>query len=88
MSERATTNREAGGRGLVPAKSVTKRRDLHNPAGELERFIGICAQARKQLDPENVVANVGKALGGFFEGLDEDSKSMVKDLAGKLRLPK
>lgn len=72
----------------MPAKSITKRRDLHNPAAELGRFIGICAQARKQLDPENAVANIGKAAAGFFEGLDEDAKGLLREVGGKLRLPK
>jgi hypothetical protein len=64
------------------------RPNPHDPAGELKRFIGICAQARKQLDPENLKANVGRALGQFFEGMDEDSKKLVSDVAGMIRRPK
>lgn len=67
---------------------VKTRRNLHNAAGELGRFVSICAQARKQLDPENVKANVGRALEGFFEGLNDDAKLLIVDLGRKLRLPK
>ncbi len=69
-------------------KVVRKWRDLHNAPAELGRFISICAQARMQLDPENIKTNVGRTLGGWLDGLDEDSKSLVRDLGGKLRLPR
>ena len=64
------------------------RPNPHDAVGELKRFIGICANARKQLDPENIKANVGRALGQFFDGMDEDSKKLVSDVAGMIRRPK
>jgi|GEM_PF-5766177 len=75
----------------MPEKTAVKRISRPNPrdpAAELKRFIGICADARKQFDPENIKANVGTALGQFIEGMDEDSKKLVTDVAGMFRRPK
>lgn len=75
----------------MPAKSVRivkTRPNPHDAAGELKRFIGICAQARKQLDPENIKANVGAKLAEFVDGLDQDSKDFLTDVAGVIRRPR
>jgi len=65
--------------------STLRRVNHHDAAGELKRFIGVVADARKQLDPVNIRANVGKALSGFVEDLPEDSRKLVTDLAGIFR---
>jgi hypothetical protein len=71
----------------LPRKRV-QRPNPHDPGAELKRFIGICADMRKQLDPEAIKANVGQALGNFFDGLPEDSKKLVTDVAGMIRRPR
>lgn len=64
-------------------KKVSVRR---NDAGaELKRFIGICADARKQFSPENFRENVGRAVGGFVDSMDEDSKGLVRDVVSIFR---
>jgi hypothetical protein len=77
---------------LPPSRNSSTRRrtkrDLHNPVGELKEFISVCAQARKQLDPENIKANVGRKVSEFFNGLDEDSQGLLRDIAGMIRRPR
>ena len=85
---RSITRRKGLGRVQVPEtlpRKRVQRPNSHDAAGELKRFIGVCADARKQLDPANLKANVGRALGEFFDGLDEDSKKLVTDVAGMFR---
>jgi hypothetical protein len=72
----------------VPEKCPAKRRNPNDPVDAVTHFISACAQTRKQLDPENLKANVGRAVGEFFDGMDEDSKKLVADVAGMFRRPR
>lgn len=74
----------------MPDNSTTIRRPRapKGPFDDLKQFIGVCADARKQLDPENIKANVGRAVGEFLDGMDEDSKALVSDVVGIFRRPR
>ena len=74
----------------MPEKSarIARPNPAKQPFDDLKQFIGICAQARKQMDPERIVANVGQAVSGFIGGLDEDSQGLIRDVVGVIRRPK
>lgn len=68
--------------------AAIRRKAAHGPFDDLKEFIGICAKARKELDPEHIKANVGKKIGDFVDGLDEDSKDFLTDIARRIRRPR
>jgi hypothetical protein len=74
----------------VPDNSTTIRRPRapKGPFDDLKQFIGVCAKARKQLDPETLVENGKRAVGEFLGGMDEDSKALVSDVVGMFRRPR
>lgn len=63
------------------SRRIARPRAPKQPFDDLKQFIGICAQARKQLDPETIKANVGRSAAKFFDSMDEDSKKLVVDVA-------
>ncbi len=71
----------------MPEKTVKTAvaRRQQGVVSDLKDFIAGCAQVRKQFDPENIKANVGRALGEFADGMDEDSKRLVGDVIGIFR---
>jgi hypothetical protein len=74
----------------VPDNSTTIRRPRapKGPFDDLKQFIGICARVRNELDPDRIKTNVGRAMGEFLDGMDEDSKKLVGDVAGMFRRPR
>jgi hypothetical protein len=76
---------KTGPHSLRSSRAVAYKKQ---PFDDLKQFIGICAQARKQLDPETINANVWRAVGEFFDGMNEDSKKLLTDVAGIIRRPK
>ena len=80
--------RKGLGRVQVPENSPAKRRNPNDPVDAVTHFISACAQTRKQLDPENLKANVGRAVAKVWDGLDDDSKQLVNDVAGIFRRAK
>jgi hypothetical protein len=76
---------------MTPPESTRKRvarPNPHDPLGELKRFIGVCADARKNYSPDALKANVGNAVSGFIDGLDDNSKGLVLEVANIFRRPK
>ncbi len=71
----------------MPGKNAVSRPNP-SPFEPLKQFIGVCAKARKDFDPETIKANVGHALGEFLGGMDDDSKALVNDVARLFRRPK
>ena len=64
-------------------KPAVKR--VHPVVRDLKQFLSTCAQLREHAQPENVKANVGRAVGEFVGDLDEGSKNLLADLAGLFR---
>jgi hypothetical protein len=72
----------------VPEKSPAKRHNPNNPVDSITHFISTCAEVRKQLDPEVLKANVGRAVGEVWNGLNADSQQLVNDVIGVIRRPR
>lgn len=72
----------------TPVRKRVSRPNPHNPAAELGRFIGICADARKQLAPENLKRTCATAFADWMGGLDQDSRDLIADIASTLRRPR
>lgn len=70
------------------SRTVSRRREPKGPFDELKQFIGVCAKARREYSPEFFKENVGRKVGEFLNGMDDDSKALVNDVASIFRRPK
>lgn len=67
----------------MSTRNRVERPQPRQPFDDLKEFIGICAQVRNQLNPAALQQRVVEFVGG----MDEDSKNLIRDLAGALRRP-